>query len=193
MKALDSITHHSAAGGPSFPLANRVFRVLWGAAWLVLASWTPRPLHKWRVLLLRLFGADVSWSARVYPSARIWYPPLLRMGPHSVLGPGVTCYCMAEIEIGERATVSQGAHLCAGTHLVDDPNFQLVTRPIAIERFAWVAAEAFVGPGVRVAEGAVLGARGAAFRSLQPWTIYSGNPAQALRPRRWPQAPAQGR
>jgi putative colanic acid biosynthesis acetyltransferase WcaF len=34
-----------------------------------------------------------------------------------------------------------------------------------------------------VGEGAILGARGVALKSLKPWTIYLGNPAQPVRPR----------
>ncbi|MGH6957429.1 MAG: hypothetical protein ACREEW_12265, partial [Caulobacteraceae bacterium] len=60
---------------------------------------------------------------------------------------------------------------------------QLVARPIEIGPRAWIAAEAFVGPGVTVGEGAVLGARGVAMRDLEPWTIYAGNPATPLRRR----------
>ncbi|MDF0490942.1 hypothetical protein PX554_22715 [Sphingomonas sp. H39-1-10] len=91
---------------------------------------------------------------------------------------------MAPISIGAYAVISQGAHLCSGTHDVDSPHFQLRARPITIGRRAWIAAEAFVGPGVVVGEGAVLGARGCAMRSLEPWIIYSGNPATPLRARR---------
>jgi putative colanic acid biosynthesis acetyltransferase WcaF len=85
--------------------------------------------------------------------------------------------------LGAYAVISQGAYLCAGTHDVDDPNFQLTTRPISIGERAWIAADAFVGPGVRVGEGAVLGARGVAFKDLEPWTIYAGNPALERRKR----------
>ena len=73
--------------------------------------------------------------------------------------------------------------LCASSHDVSDPRFQLVLRPITIENDAWIAAEAFVGPAVRVGAGALLGARGVAMRNLQSWTIYSGNPARPLRER----------
>lgn len=106
------------------------------------------------------------------------------MADHSVLGPGVNCYCMAPLLVGRYAVVSQGAHLCGGTHDVDDPYFQLVTKPIEIGAFAWIAAEAFVGPGVRVGEGAVLGARAVAMKDLEPWSVYIGNPAQFLRYRK---------
>jgi putative colanic acid biosynthesis acetyltransferase WcaF len=103
---------------------------------------------------------------------------------HSTLGPGAICYCIAPVTLGPFALVSQRAHLCTGTHDVDDPHFQLVARPITIGPRAWVAAESFVGPGVTLGEGAVLGARGVAMRDLVPWTIHAGNPARELRKRR---------
>jgi putative colanic acid biosynthesis acetyltransferase WcaF len=119
----------------------------------------------------------------VYSSAKIWYPPNLKMDAFACLGPMVNCYCMEQITLGTYALASQGAHLCAGSHDISDPNFQLVARPITIESRAWVAAEAFVGPGVTIGEGAVLGARGVAFRSLDPWVVYAGNPATPLKKR----------
>jgi putative colanic acid biosynthesis acetyltransferase WcaF len=93
---------------------------------------------------------------------------------------------MAKITIGPYSIVSQGVHLCAGTHDINDPSFQLRTKPIEIGARAWIGAEAFVGPGVIVGEGAVLGARAVAFTNLSPWSVYVGNPAQKIRERpRW--------
>jgi len=52
-----------------------------------------------------------------------------------------------------------------------------------IERYAWICARASVAPGIRVGEGAVLGLSAVATRDLKPWTVYTGNPATAVRPR----------
>ncbi len=185
---LDASTSKPLEGGPSFPLRHRLFRAVWIVTWSLLASWTPPPLSGWRRFLLRLFGAKLAGTARVYGTARVWYPPNLTMDDFSVLGPTANCYCMDRVHIGAYAVISQGAQLCGGTHLVDDPNFQLVTKPITVGRNAWIAADAFIGPGVNVGEGAVLGARGVMFRDMEPWTIYAGNPAQSLRQRNWPDA-----
>lgn len=180
---LNAVTANSRFGGASFSLRHRATRAIWGIAWFLLAAWTPPPLRRWRILLLRLFGADVAPTARVYGSTRIWYPGNLAMGDHAVMGPGVICYSMAPISIGARATVSQRAHLCAGTHAVDDPHFQLIAKPITIGADAWIAAEAFIGPGVTVGDGAVAGARAVCMRDLDPFTIYAGNPAKPVRKR----------
>lgn len=174
-----------AAGGPSFSIANRIQRVIWGVTWLILARWTPPPMHHWRAMLLRAFGAKVGRGARVYSSVRIWLPSNLSIGDRSVLGPRVRCYNQGRITIGERVTISQDSSLCASSHDISDPYFQLVLRPITIDDDAWIAAEAFVGPSVRIGAGALLGARGVAMRDLQSWTVYSGNPAMPLKERRF--------
>jgi len=133
--------------------------------------------------LLRLFGAKIHSTAIVRSSARIWWPGNLTMGAHASIGPGVICYNVAEIVLDDFAIVSQRAHLCTASHDVHDPDFPLVARPIRIGRRAWIAAEAFVGPGVTAGEGSVLAARGVAVRDLDRWTIHAGNPARAVKTR----------
>ena len=184
MSILNASDHKPSDGGPSFSIAHRTYRALWTVAWLTLASWTPPVFNPWRRILLKAFGARVAATARVHASARIWYPRNLEMGEHACLGPRVDCYSMARITLEAYALASQGAHLCAGTHDIDDADFQLRAVPIRIGRKAWIAAEAFVGPGVTVGEGAVLGARAVAFSNLAPWTVYAGNPAREIRKRR---------
>lgn len=186
MNILDAATYRPSDGGPSFGLGHRAYRAIWTLAWLLLAAWTPPFFNPWRRVLLRIFGARIAGTARIHASARIWYPANLEMGDQACLGPRVDCYTMARIALGPYALASQGAHLCAGTHDIDDPHFQLHAAPITIGARAWIAAGAFVGPGVSVGEGSVLGAHGVAFSDLEAWTVYIGNPALEIRKRRRP-------
>lgn len=183
MTLLDAKQSNPREGGPSFSLRHRLLRLIWGIVWGIFGRLSPIPLHGWRRFLLRCFGARLAPSARVYPSATIWYPPNLDMGAHAVMGPGVICYCMDRIKIDDYAIISQRAHLCGGTHDPDDPHFQLQPMPIEIGRYAWVAAEAFIGPGVRLGEGALVGARGVAVKHVPSWEIWAGNPARKIRDR----------
>lgn len=184
---LDARQSHPLNGGPSFSLGNRLFRAMWMAAWFVLARFTPPPLHGWRRLVLRCFGAKIAPGARVHASARIWHPGNLALGRNALIGPGARIYNQGHIAIGDHAVISQRAHLCASSHDPDDRHFQLVLRPIAISSRCWVAAEAFVGPGVTMSEGAILGARAALFEDAEPDGIYRGNPAVLVRKRNIPQ------
>ncbi len=169
--------------GPSFSLRNRLERVVFQVTWLLLAAWTPPPLHAWRRFLLRRFGAAIAKGGKVYPSVRIWLPANLTLGANSTLGPRVRVYNQGHITIGRNTVISQDTHLCASTHDYEDPDFPLILRPITIGDDAWIASEAFVGPGVTVGDGAVLGARGVAVRAVEPWSVQGGNPARLIKMR----------
>lgn len=184
MTILDASETRPLEGGASFSLANRITRVAWRLTWLVLARFTPPPLHAWRRLILKAFGAKIGRGARVHASVRIWLPANLELGDNTLIGPGAHLYNQGRITVGARTVISQGAHICASTHDIADPNFQLVVRPIAIGEQAWVAAEAFVGPGVTIGDRAVIGARAALFQNAEPDGVYSGNPAQFIKTRK---------
>lgn len=179
----DAEAHDTFRWSPTYTLRHRSRRAVWTLVWILLAAWTPPPLHRWRTLLLRIFGARLHSTVKVYGSARVWDPTNLRMDAYSTLGPKVTCYCVDRVQIGHHVVISQGAHLCCGTHDIRAPSFQLLTKPITIAPNAWICAEAFVGPGVCVGEGAVLAARAAAFADLSPWGVYRGNPATLIKER----------
>ncbi len=171
----------------SFPLrplvltpANRVLRVVWAAVWLLLYRPSPRPFHAWRRALLRAFGARIGTGAHPYASARIWAPWNLIMEEHSCIGDDVDCYCVAAVTIGAHATVSQYSYLCAASHDFRNPAMPLVVAPIVIEAQAWVAADVFVGPGVRIARGSVVGARSTVMHDVGAWTVVAGNPARPI-------------
>jgi putative colanic acid biosynthesis acetyltransferase WcaF len=166
---------------PSFSLKNRVMRQLWNMTWVLLFRPSPRPLHRWRACLLRLFGAQLGVNNHFYPAAKIWAPWNLRTQDHVLVGDGTTIYNMDMVQLNSFCIVSQGAHLCGGTHDFNSPNFQLYARPIVIGRRAWICAESFVGPGVTVADGVVVGARSVVMKSLlEPWTVHAGNPCRRI-------------
>ncbi|MGA6828434.1 putative colanic acid biosynthesis acetyltransferase [Nitrospira sp. NS4] len=160
---------------------NRIGRVLWTAVWLVFFRPSPRPFHAWRRWLLRLFGARIERGAHPYPSARIWAPWNLSMEEGSCLGDHVDCYAVDRITLEPYATVSQYAFLCTAGHDYTVKAMPVITAPIRIGRRAWVAADAFVGPGVMIGEGAVVGARASVFRHVDPWTVVGGNPARIIK------------
>jgi len=172
-----------AHSGPCFTVGNRVRRALWGVVYGVLFRPSPRPFHAWRALLLKLFGARLGRGVHIYSKARIWAPWNLEVGDESGVADDAILYTMAHIRLGRRVVVSQGAHLCAGTHDFEDPGFPLRAFPIVVGDQAWIAAEAFVHPGVTVGEGAVVGARSVVTRDLPAWTVCAGHPCRPLKPR----------
>lgn len=158
-------------------------RILWALA-SPLFRLSPRPLFGWRRFLLRLFGARIGRQAHVYPSVRIYLPWNLILGEESSIGEWALIYNLGPVTIGKRATVSHRAHLCAGTHDYRDPSLPLLRLPIEIGAQAWICADAFVGPNVRVGEGAIVGAAAVVVRDVPAWQIVAGNPARVIKERK---------
>lgn len=178
---------------PTYSLTNRVQRSVWGVAYALLFRPSPRPLHGWRSFLLRCFGAKVGRGVCVYGTAKIWAPWNLELGDYSSIGDEAICYSMAKVTLGEKAVVSQGSHLCTGTHDYTSPIFQLYALPITIGERAWVCAECFVGPGVSIGAGAVIAARSVVTKDVPEWMVCAGAPCRPIKPRVMrPAPPAEG-
>src|SRR5882762_8174979 len=88
-------------------------RVLWTLC-QPLFRMSPRPLFAWRSWLLRVFGARIGEHVHVYGTTRVYMPWNLTVGNWSTIGEWTLVYNLGMVTIGEKATVSHGAHLCAG-------------------------------------------------------------------------------
>lgn len=69
-----------------FGLKNKLARTLWNIIYFLLF----RPFgtgifKKYRVFILKCFGAQLDYTSHVYASAKIWAPWNLTLGSHSTL------------------------------------------------------------------------------------------------------------
>ena len=191
--AADHISADTAADPyqrPAFSRGNRLRRLVWNVAYVLLFRFSPRPLHGWRAMLLRLFGATLGPNCHFYPGAKVHSPWNLFCADGVAAADGVEIYNPAPMHFGSHAIVSQGAYLCGATHDFDDPAFPLLAYEMSVGAYAWVCARACVAPGVNVGEGAVLGLASVATKTLEPWTVYAGSPAVRLRDRKRPESSA---
>ena len=169
---------------PAFSVQDRVRRQIWNLCWLLLYRLSPRPMHGWRAMVLRAFGARMGPNCHFYPGARIWAPWNLHCADQVTAGDGAEIYNPAPMHFGSHAIVSQGAYICGATHDFDDPAFPLLAYSMQVGAYAWVCAKACVSPGVNVGEGAVLGLASVATRDLEPWGVYAGAPAVKVKDRK---------
>lgn len=166
-----------------FPLSNKLARLVWQTTYLLLFRFSPRPLHAWRRFLLKLFGAQIGRGCHIYSSVRIWAPWQLECGEETGIGDHVVLYNQARIKIGRRCVISQGSHLCTGSHDYRSSNFRLFALPITVADGVWIAAECFLHPGVKIGEEAVIGARAVVTKSMPAHMICSGHPCEPIKPR----------
>jgi putative colanic acid biosynthesis acetyltransferase WcaF len=177
---------------PAFSLKHRLARLLWRAVYLLLYRISPRPLHAWRSLLLRLFGATMGPGCHFYPSGKVWAPWNLFCEDCCTLADQAEIYNPSPIYLESHCIVSQQAYICGATHDYNHPDFQMISYSMRLGAYSWICARASVSPGVNVGAGAVLGLGSMASSDLEPWTVYSGVPAVRVKGRMRPGSAGQG-
>ncbi len=167
-----------------FSYFNKIARLFWNIFyWILFRPFNLNLFNGWRAGVLRIFGAKVGYKANIYASVKIWAPWNLEIGDYSSIGPGVDCYNQGKIVIGNQTIISQKTYLCASSHDYTISNFPLILKPINIKNQVWIAAAAFIAPGVHIGNGAVIGAKSAVFKNVDEWSLVGGNPAKFIKKR----------
>lgn len=166
-----------------YSLGENLARVLWYTiGWFLFRL----PIHNaygWRAWLLRRFGARLGRNVRIRRTVHIEMPWNLTIGDGTIVGDYAILYTLGPVTIGCHVTISQYAHICAGTHDASTRAFRLVRSPITIGDDVWIAADAFVGPNVTIGPRTIVGARASAFSDLPPDVVAVGNPAKVIKAR----------
>jgi putative colanic acid biosynthesis acetyltransferase WcaF len=156
-------------------------RFVWNLVRLTI--WRLPRMWSWRGFLLRAMGARVGKHVLIHASAHVYHPWLLEIGEYSVVGKDARIYNLGPVRIGSHTVISQGAYVCAGTHDYTLPHLPLQRPPIVIGSGVWIAAEAFIGPGVTIGDNTVIGARAVVMKDVPPGVVVGGNPARVIKPR----------
>lgn len=165
-------------------LKNKLGRLIWNICyWILFRPFPSKLFSGWRCFLLRMFGAKIGKNNSVYPSAKVWAPWNLVIGNNSCISNGVNLYNTGPIIIGNNTIISERVFICPGSHDISNQNFPMIPSTITIGDKCWIAAEAFIGPKVTIGEGAVVGARAAVFKDVEPWSVVGGNPAVSIKKR----------
>lgn len=178
---LSAIQENRAAS--KYTRGEQIQRVAWILG-LFFFRLTPRPCFGIRRWILRLFGAKIGPRVNTYSSTWIYFPWNLEAAADCAIGEEALIYNLGKVTLGERTTISQRAHLCAGTHDYTLATMPLLKPPITIGSDVWICADAFVGPDVVVQDGAVVAARAVVVKNVDAWTIVGGNPAKRIKERK---------
>lgn len=92
----------------------------------------------------------------------------------------------SSIAAGSRIITGSDEHLglgLVGPTVPAEFRDRLIIEPIVFETFASITTNVVVLPGVTLGEGSVVGACSLVTRNTEPWTVYRGIPARAVKPR----------
>jgi len=167
----------------SHSIYNRLGRLAWRVVYILFFRPSPQFFYAWRRFLLRAFGAQVSSTAVVHSSVKVWAPWNVVLGDYCALGQNVDIYSVGQVVIGDYAVVSQRAFICTASHDYRRLDLPLISKPIVIGAYSWICAEVFVAPGVNIGSKSVILARSVVVSDLEVNGVYSGHPACFVRNR----------
>ncbi len=152
-------------------------QLLWTLAGSLLLrnSWLPG--SRWRVLLLRIYGAKLGKNVVIKTGVRVKYPWKLQVGDSSWIGEDCWIDNMAEVTLGSNVCLSQACYLCTGNHDWSDPAFSMFAKGITLEDGSWLASRCTLGPGISIGRNAIAAIGSVIWKSIPPSEIHGGNPA----------------
>ena len=168
---------------PFNPGGNALKRLLWFYVNALFLKTSLVPSSRFRVFLLRCFGASVGKRVTIKPGVSVKYPWHLTIGHDTWIGENVWIDCLVPVVIGSNVCLSQGAFLLTGSHNYKKVAFNLITDVLVLEDGVWIGAGAMVTPGVTAASHAVLTSGSVATKNMEAYSIYQGNPAVKTRDR----------
>ncbi len=138
---------------------------------------------KFKVLILRLFGAKVAWTANIHSSAKIEYPWNLSMGHLSSLGENCWVYAMNKISIGSKTCIDKNVFLITGSHDISSSTFDLITKPINIGDNVWITTGCYILPGISIGNFSVVATNSVVVTNINDNSVVGGNPAKFIKKR----------
>lgn len=154
---------------------------LWWICSKIFINGSPQFMYGFRRLILRLFGAKIGKGVLIRPSVEITYPWKINIGNYSWIGDNVVLYSLGNIYIGSNSVVSQKSYLCSADHDMNSYSFEIRSFDIKIGDKVWVASDCFVGPGVSIGNGCVIGARSTVFENQPEMYLCYGYPCKPQR------------
>lgn len=169
------------------PTRDKLKNMIWRVVNISIFRITPPPhltlFRRFRALLVRLFGGNVSWQASLHPTANIDYPWHLTMAAKASLGEKSWVYAMAPISIGEYSCIGKDVYLLTGSHDIEKSTFDLIMRPISIGKGCWIATASTILPGITIGDYSVVAANSVVVKNVEPSTVVGGNPAKFIKKR----------
>lgn len=170
----------------SMPMSSKLKNMAWKMVNYTVFRFTPpffSIFRKFRVMLLKMFGADIDWNVSVHPLANIDYPWNLVMRNKSSLGERCWIYAMNHICIDEFTCIGKDVYLLTGSHNIEKNSFDLITKPITIGKGAWIATGSLILPGIIIGDYSVVAAKAVVCKNVMSYSVVGGNPAKFIKKR----------
>ena len=136
------------------------------------------------------FGSHTSIDRNLWLSCGVvpGNPGYFEIGDHSYIGPNAVMGADGPIVIGSHVQMGPNVTITAENHVFSDPSRRINEQGIrhqgiTVEDDCWIGGGVIILDGVRIGRGSVIGAGAVVTRSIAPYSVAIGVPAQVVRNR----------
>ena len=152
--------------------------LIWRCVDTLLFKTSLNSLSKWRVFLLRCFGAKIGKGCYISPKCTIFIPWNIRIGNFVAIDDYAYIKPRTKIYIGDYVSIANFVHIIPGGHNLRVRNLASDLAPIHIGNGAFIGADSYIGKGVNIGQMAVIGARSTVLKDVPENVIAFGSPCQ---------------
>ncbi len=148
------------------------------------------PSHRLRrIFLTRVMRLGMGAHSSVHLGLRLYTRGGIVIGRNTVIDHHCSLDGRGHITIGNNVNLAPETMILTGSHDPDSKEtFDAYLKPVIIEDYVWIATRAIVLPGVRLGQGAIVGAGSVVTKDVEAGWIVAGNPARPIRKREGPQS-----
>jgi len=149
-----------------------------------LNALSPRLTDNRAEIIRRIFG-HIGEGFTVHSPFHCDFGTHITAGKNLVANYNLTILDEAPVTIGDNVFIGPNCGIYTINHalLPEQRNIGIMqARPVTIGNNVWVGAGTIILPGVKIGEGAVIGAGSIVTHDIAPYTIAAGNPCKVLRP-----------
>jgi len=139
------------------------------------------PIHSFREIYLRNWIGTFGTGTSVQMSCRFLNGRKVHFGKRNVINFG----CLFDgrkfhIRTGDDVSIGPEAAILTLGHDPQSPEFADRGGDVIIGNRVWIGYRALILPGVKIGEGAVVGAGAVVTKDVEPFAIVAGNPARKI-------------
>lgn len=137
---------------------------------------------------LRIQGARIGKRVIFYPGVWIVSGKNLEIGDDVDLALDVLITTGGGVCIGDRTLIGYRSQIISSNHNIPPMPARIfdsghISKPVTIGCDVWVGASCLILPGVDIGDGAIIAAGSVVTKSVAPYTVVGGVPAQLIRER----------
>lgn len=135
-----------------------------------------------REILSEIIGTAVDPSTTVFVPFHTNFGRFIELGKNVFINHGCTFLDLGGVKVEDDMMIGPQVCVVTENHPLNPADRKaLVTKPITIQRNAWIGANATILPGVTIGENSVVAAGAVVSKDVPPNTVVAGVPAKVIK------------